>query len=247
MSIPISQFIPSPLSPLGVCTFVLYICVSISALQTSSSVSFFQISDFTLFFFLKEIGVYFFIYLFIFGCVGSSLLRAGFLQLWRAGATLRCSAWASHCGGFSCCGAWALGTRAAVVVAPGLQSAGSVVVAHGLRCSAACGIFLDQGSNWLTILNVANYRALIGNHFIENKLMVTKGEVGEGINWEYGINRCTLPYIKQINNKVLLYSTGNYIRYLVISYNGKEFLKRIQIYTCITKSLCHTPETNTIL
>ena len=29
----------------------------------------------------------------------------------------------------------------------GLKSAGSVVVAHGLSCSAACGIFLDQGSN----------------------------------------------------------------------------------------------------
>ena len=37
MSIPISQFIPPPLSPLGVHTFVLYICVSISALQTGSS------------------------------------------------------------------------------------------------------------------------------------------------------------------------------------------------------------------
>ena len=32
-----------PLSPLGVHTFVLYICVSISALQTGSSVPFFQI------------------------------------------------------------------------------------------------------------------------------------------------------------------------------------------------------------
>ena len=47
MSIPISQFIPPPpppplpLSPLGVHTFVLYICVSISALQTGSSVPFF--------------------------------------------------------------------------------------------------------------------------------------------------------------------------------------------------------------
>ena len=28
-----------------------------------------------------------------------------------------------------------------------LQSADSVVVAHGLSCSVACGIFLDQGSN----------------------------------------------------------------------------------------------------
>ena len=33
-----------------------------------------------------------------------------------------------------------------VVVAHGLQSPGSVVVAHGLSCSAACGIFPDQGS-----------------------------------------------------------------------------------------------------
>ena len=44
MSIPISQFIPpllAPLSPFGFHTFVLYICVAISALQTSSSVPFF--------------------------------------------------------------------------------------------------------------------------------------------------------------------------------------------------------------
>ena len=79
--------------------------------------------------------------------LGLLLLCAGFLQLWRAGATLRCGAWASHCGGFSCCGARALGTRASVVVARGLQSTGSVVVVHGLSCSAACGIFPDQGSN----------------------------------------------------------------------------------------------------
>ena len=39
---------------------------------------------------------------------------------------------------------WHVGS---VVVAHGLQSAGSVVVAHGLSCSAACGIFPDQGSN----------------------------------------------------------------------------------------------------
>ena len=69
----------------------------------------------------------FLINLFIFGCIGSSLLRAGFLQLLQAGATLRCGARASHCGGFSCCGAWALGTQA------------SVVVVHGLSCSAAYG------------------------------------------------------------------------------------------------------------
>ena len=31
---------------------------------------------------------------------------------------------------------------------------------------------------------------------IENKLMVTKGERGGGINWEFGINIYTLLYIK---------------------------------------------------
>ena len=51
--------------------------------------------------------------------------------------------------------------------------------------------------------------------------MVTKGGSQQGgwINQEYGINRYTLLYIK---NKNLLYSTGNYIRYLIITYNGKE-------------------------
>ena len=89
---------------------------------------------------------YKFIY-FIFVCVGSSLLHVGFLQLRRAGATLLCSALASHNVGFFCCGAWALGAWASVVVAHGLQSAGSVVVAHRLSCFSACGIFPDQGSN----------------------------------------------------------------------------------------------------
>ena len=42
-------------------------------------------------------------------------------------------------------GPW--GARSLVVVAPGLWIAGSVVVAHGLSCSLAYGIFLDQGSN----------------------------------------------------------------------------------------------------
>ena len=32
-----------------------------------------------------------------------------------------------------------------VVAVPGLQSIGSVVLAHGLSCSMACGIFPDQG------------------------------------------------------------------------------------------------------
>ena len=49
----------------------------------------------------------------------------GFLQLRRAGATPLCGARASHCSGFSCCGARALSVRASVVVADRLSSCGS--------------------------------------------------------------------------------------------------------------------------
>ena len=51
------------------------------------------------------------------------------------------------------------------------------------------------------------------------------------MDWEFRIRRCKLVYIKWINNKVLLYSTGNYIQYSVISHNGKEYEK--SIYTHI--------------
>ena len=65
-------------------------------------------------------GLFLFIYLFIYGCIGSLLLLC----------------WASHCGDFSCCGAWALGTRASVIAAHGLSSCGS----RALECRlSSCG------------------------------------------------------------------------------------------------------------
>ena len=73
------------------------------------------------------------------------------------GATLHCGEWTSHCGGFSYCGAWALGiwvlgtqalgtwavgTQALSTRAPGTQAL--VVVARGPGCPpTACGIFPD--------------------------------------------------------------------------------------------------------
>ena len=77
-----------------------------------------------------------FIYFIFFGCVGFSLLHTGFLQLQRVGATLLCSAWASHCSSFSCFGAQALGVRASVVVARRLSSCGSQDLEHRL---SSCG------------------------------------------------------------------------------------------------------------
>ena len=72
-------------------------------LQFQSRLIFVQSLGQILFFFLK----YLFINLFIYGCVGSSILCEGFLQLWRAGATLHRSVRASHYRGLPCCEAQA--------------------------------------------------------------------------------------------------------------------------------------------
>ena len=46
-----------------------------------------------------------------------------------------------------------------------------------------------------------------------------------GMDWEFGAGRCKLLHLEWINNKVLMYSTGNYIQYPVINHNGKEYRK----------------------
>ena len=58
--------------------------------------------------------------------------------------------------------------------------------------------------------------------------MVAKGKAGGGgKEWECGTGRYKLLYIGWINNKVLLYSTGNYIQYPMINHNGKKISKRM--------------------
>ena len=92
--------------------------------------------EYSKFFFFFKLGLVFFWggwlhWVFIVG--------VGFLQFQQAGATLHYSVQASHCSGFSCCGARALGARDSVVVACRLSSCGSqspVVVPNGL---SSCG------------------------------------------------------------------------------------------------------------
>ena len=78
-----------------------------------------------------------FIYLFIFiyGCVGSSFLCEGFSLVAASGDHS-----SSLCVGLSL--SWPVLLRST-----GSRRAGSIIVAHGPSCSAACGIFPDQGSN----------------------------------------------------------------------------------------------------
>ena len=56
----------------------------------------------------------------------------------------------------------------------------------------------------------------------------------EGLNQEFVINIYTILYIMQINNRDLLDSTGNYIQYLITTYNGQESKKGIYIYVWCT-------------
>ena len=82
-----------------------------------------------------------------------------------------------------------------------------------------------------------------------------EGKWWGGIDLEFRNNRHTLLYKKRITSKDLLHTTGSYIEYLVITYNGKESekityigkeYKYIHIFY-ITASLCSILETNTPL
>ena len=96
-----------------------YISIYFSQIRT-----FRYIANIPLFFFnysfFKFIFYFFKIYLFIFifGCVGSSFLCEGFLQLRRAGATLHRGVRASHHRGLSRCGAQAQQLWLTGLVAP---------------------------------------------------------------------------------------------------------------------------------
>ena len=61
---------------------------------------------------------------------------------------------------------------------------------------------------------------------------------------ETGVSRYQLLFMEWINNKVLLYSTQNYIQYPMINQKEKNFFN---VHTCITELLCCTAEISTAL
>ena len=57
------------------------------------------------------------------------------------------------------------------------------------------------------------------------------------MGWKLGVSICTVLNIGWINNKVLGYSTGNYIQYPVTNHNRKEYEKEcVCVCVHITKS-----------
>ena len=53
------------------------------------------------------------------------------------------------------------------------------------------------------------------------------------MDWELGINRRKLLHIEWIDNRVLLYGTGNYIQYPEINHHGKKYKGRMCLYIYI--------------
>ena len=49
------------------------------------------------------------------------------------------------------------------------------------------------------------------------------GGGGRGIDWGFGVSRCKLLHLESTDNKILLYSTENYIQSPGIDHDGKEY------------------------
>ena len=84
-----------------------------------------------------------------------------------------------------------------------------------------------------------------------SKLKSTQGEQtcgyqgggeGHGMNWEFEIHSCKLLHLEWRDNKVLLYSPGNYIQ-SGLDHDGKSYFKNV--YICMTESVCCITEIGT--
>ena len=74
---------------------------------------------------------------------------------------------------------------------------------------------------------------------VGNRRVVAKGKgAGEGEGWSGSLgmvdttilNVIKLLHLEWINNKVLMYNTGNCTQYSVMNHNGKEYKKRMYVW-----------------
>ena len=105
-------------------------------------------------------------------------------------------------------------------------------------------IFINIDTTICEIWNMAQMSLSmkqIQNHRHTEQTVVAKEKGGWGMNGlGVGDSRYTLLHIERINNKVPIYSTGNYIQYPVINHNLKEHLY-------IIESFYHIEEINRML
>ena len=141
-------------------------------------------------------------------------------------------------------------------------------VGDGQGALACCGLWGRKESDtteWLYWMELMKQKQT--HKFIE-QICGCQRKVGRGKNWGFGTSRCKLLYVWCINNRVLLYSSGNYIQYPVVNQNGNKYKEEcihthihryiFCIYFCIyfllykfyiyiTKSICCTGETDKTL
>ena len=81
----------------------------------------------------------------------------------------------------------------------------------------------------MTQMNLSTKPKQIHRH--RKQICSCQGGGGKGrLDWSgSGTSKCKRLYTECINNKVLLHSTGNYIQYLVINDNGKEYENNFKI------------------
>ena len=84
----------------------------------------------------------------------------------------------------------------------------------------------------MTQMNLFTKQKQTHSHREKDLWLPKRSGRGGVLDWEFGISRCKLLHIEWINNKLLLYSIGNYIQYSVINENEKE-----PIYLSVTESL----------
>ena len=64
----------------------------------------------------------------------------------------------------------------------------------------------------------------------EGSLWLPRGKGRGGVDWNFGVSKSKpILYAGWINNKSLLYGTGNYSQYPVINHNGKNMKKNVYI------------------
>ena len=67
------------------------------------------------------------------------------------------------------------------------------------------------------------YETETGSQTYRTDLWLPRMECGRGMDREFGVSGCELSDIVWLNNKILLYGTGNYIQHPVINHNGKKY------------------------
>ena len=151
------------------------------------------------FFFFLEGVVYLFIYLFIYLWLCWVFVSVQGLSLVAASGGHS----SSRCAGLSL-------SRPLLLWSTGSRRAGSVVVAHGRSCSAACGIFPDQGSNPCPLHWQADSQPLRHQGSPRVILDLTKGFIIGSLWVVLSYNAVTIEVIHSFSrNRSIVYVTAH--------------------------------------